>query len=95
MYYELQKECNESSYKFVPTVPIVISTQSPDNTDTDHLADIRSQFDVIVYQTGKKAVKCTLWHFPQQVPSLDTFVWSLIFMKLGRMCCLCDFHCIK
>lgn len=41
---EHQKECNVSSYKFVPTVPVSISTQSPNNTDSDHPADIHLQF---------------------------------------------------
>lgn len=61
---------NVSSYKFVPTVPVPISTQSPNNTDSDHLADNQLQFGLTAYQTGKIAVKCTLWPFPQQVPSL-------------------------
>lgn len=41
---EHQKEWNLSSYKFVPTVAVSISTQSPNNTDSDHPADIHLQF---------------------------------------------------
>lgn len=89
---EQQKECNVSSCKILPTVPVSISTQEP-KQHSDHVSDLHLQFGLTAYWTGTITVKFMLWPPPQHIPSLNIFTWSLVFMQLVRIRYVWDFHC--